>query len=437
MRLKLAIGPDGKVVLPQRDAAALGLLDGDPVDLHVVKGSFAVVERPEGTEQGYLAGSLRALSVPEVFHFLSTALKTGTLLLSFASANDRSSAAPESPDGLRRKTVSLRDGQVAFASSSERADRLGAVLWRNGLATRAELERCSRFVQAGRPLGQVMVDEGLLDSGQLYAAMTLQIREIVLNAFLEEEGEFVFVEGQPDERNVVKLPERTRDILLEGMRRREEVERLAAEVPDRDAVVRRRGRPPDGLEERDARLLEAVDGARTVRHLIDDTQLGLFEGLRALAALVRRGLVDCIAPPVPFPEGGEAVLPVAALAEPPRATGPFETYGRIFRFIYQELASVQPDAARRLGSFFARLPQAQRAIFNGVRLGADGDLDVAQVLLNVSSAGGRQGAAARAGALEALESFLAFALFEVKNCLPKRAAERVLKEVGRMQVGRS
>jgi hypothetical protein len=435
VRLKLAIGPDGRVALPQREAEALGALDGDPVELHVVKGCFALVERPEVPADGYLAGSLRALSAPEVFHFLSTTLKTGTLLLSFAPDRERAPGARRAPEALRRKTVVLRDGQVVFATSSERADRLGAVLWRNGLVSREELERCGRLVQAGRPLGQVLVDEGLLDSGQLYGAMTLQVREILLAALLEDEGEFVFVEGRVDERNAVKLPERTRDLLLEGMRRRDDLERAAPEVPDRDAVVRAARPAPPGLEDREARLLAAADGARTVRQVLDDTQLGLYEGLRALAALVRRGLVDRIPPPAP-PSGEEEVLTVTALA-PDAGRGPFETYRRIFRHVHACLAAVQPDAARRLGSYFERLPPAQRTVFRGLRLGPDGDLDVARLLANVGAGGGRAGAAARAGALEALESFLAFALFEVKNCLEPAAADRVIVDVGRMQAGRA
>jgi hypothetical protein len=42
---------------------------------------------------------------------------------------------------------------------------------------------------------------------------------------------------------------------------------------------------------------------------------------------------------------------------------------------------------------------------------------------------------ARAQALDALESFVSFALFEVKNCLAPAEAARVLSEVGRMQEG--
>ncbi len=64
-------------------------------------------------------------------------------------------------------------------------------------------------------------------------------------------------------------------------------------------------------------------------------------------------------------------------------------------------------------------------------------MDVAQVLVNVESSGTYKGAAARARSLEALEEFLAFALFEVKNRLPRADAEKLLREVGRMQVGKA
>jgi hypothetical protein len=434
MRAKLAIGADGRVVLPKREAAALGLLEGDPVDVHAVRGAYVVVERPrKEAEAGYLAGSLRALSAPEVFHFLATSLKTGTLLLSFASDHERGGPLPDTPEGLRRKTVSFRDGQITFATSTERADRLGAVLWRSGRVPREELERCARLVSAGRPLGQVLVEEGLLDPGQLYAAMIDQIREIVLNAFLDEEGEFVFVEGRPDDRNAVKLPVRTRELLLEGMHRREELEPLAALIPDRDAVVRRTGKAPGPLSEAERHLLEAVNGERIVRQLLDDSQVGPYLGTRTLAALLRAGLVDPIPPR--SPARGEEVLEVAEPAPP--TGGPFETYARIFRHIHGELSRVQPDAGRRLESYFERLGPDRAALFASVRIGADGDLDVAQVLLNVSDGSARPGAAVRARALEALESFLAFALFEVKNCLSPTEAARVLAEVGRMQAGKA
>ena len=426
MRSRLAIGPDDRVAVPRQVADLLGLLDGDPVELKAVPGAFALLQAAgRAGPAPYLAGSLQSLSAPEMFHFLATSLKTGTLLLSFGPGRD--TPLPDAPAGLRRKTVSFKEGQVTFASSSERADRLSPVLWRTGLVSAEELSRCGRLVQAGRPLGQVLVEEGLLDPGQLYGAMGLQIREIVLGAFLEDEGEFVFVEGRPDERNAVRLPERTHELLLEGMRRRAEVDGLVAGLPDRDAVARRRPGAPGEPGPRARRLLESIDGERTVRRALDDSWLGLHEGTVALDELVRGGFVEAVAP--------RAELPAPPPAPSIPSGGPFESYARIIRHVYEELSRVQVDAGRRLESFFERLPPERRAVFEGVRIDGDGQMDVDQLILNVGEGSPRPGPAARARALDALESFLTFALFEVGNCLPPVEAARVLGEVGRMQAG--
>lgn len=426
MRSRLAIGPDERIAVPRHVADLLELVDGDAVELKAVPGAFAVLQGAKRDAPApYLAGSLRSLSAPEVFHFLATSLKTGTLLLSFGGGHD--GPLPDAPDALRRKTVSFKEGQVTFASSSERADRLAPVLWRAGLLSAEDLSRCGRLVQAGRPLGQVLVEEGLLDPGQLYGAMARQVREIVLGAFLEDEGEFVFVEGRADERNAVRLSERTHDLLLEGMRRRAEVDRLAAGLPDRDAVARRRPGDVGDLDPRGRRLLEAIDGERTVRQALDASWLGLHDGTVALEALVRAGLVETVAPRPP--------RPAPAATPPVPAGGPFEAYARIIRHVYEELSRVQGDAGHRLESYFDRLSPERRAVFEGVRIDADGRIDVDQLILNVGEGSPRPGPTARARALAALESFLTFALFEVGNCLPPAEAARVLGEVGRMQAG--
>jgi hypothetical protein len=236
----------------------------------------------------------------------------------------------------------------------------------------ADLERCSRLMRSGRPLGQVLEDEGVLTSGQLYEAITLHVKEIFLRAFLDTEGEFAFLEGPLDEQNQVKLPERTRDLILEGMKRVE-------------AAEQRR----------------ALEGAAPDVEIEVETQVEL--------------------------------EPHAVRA--PRASGPFETYRRIFKHVHAALAAVEPDAGRRLNTYFDRLPDPKRAVFEHVRIAADGEMDVAQILVNVNASGAYKGAAARARSLEALEEFLAFALFEAKNRLPRAGAERLLREVGRMQVG--
>jgi hypothetical protein len=448
VRAKLTIGAEGELVLPAREAGALGLAAGDEVDLVTARGALALVAPARGeAPAAWFAGSLAALAVPEVIQFVFTSIKTGVLLLAFGSEADRA-AAPDRPERLRRKSIYFREGQVVFASSSDPADRLGPVLVGAGIVSEEDLARSARLVASGRPLGQVLVDEGTLTSGQLYEGITRQVKEILLGAFLESAGTFAFLEGPTDEENAVKLPERTRDLLLEGMRRVDEAERLAAGLGGRDAVLARIADPARPLAPAEARLLEAVQGARPLGEAALAAGLGILHALRAASALFADGILtaepapsapaDASAPPdedtaieVESPAPAEPVDPAA------RATGPFETYRRILHKVHAALAAAQPDARGRLNSYFERLTPKQRAIFEGVRVEEDGQLDVARVLVNVSGIGTWKGAAARARALEALEDLLAFALFEVKNVLPRPAADRLLREVGKMQVGKA
>lgn len=370
MRAKLVVGREGEIAVPPGEAEALGLAGGGEVDLVSARGAFALLVPARGdAPRAFFAGSLAALTPPEVVQFIFSSLKTGVLLLAFGADPARAASAG-GPGQLRRKSVYFRDGQIVFASSSDPADRLGAVLARSGLVGEEDLERCARLVRGDRPLGQVLVDEGVLDAGQLYEAVTHQVREIVLAALVESTGEFAFLEGPYDESNAVKLPDRTRDLLLEGLRRREAAE--AAGAAD----------PPE------APLLTPVPGS-------------------------------------------------VAAAQRPRGGGPFEAYRRIFRRVHAALDAAGPDAGKRLNSWLEALPDPKRGVFEGVRFASDGELDVAQVLVNVNAAGTFKGAAARARALEALEELLRFALFEAKTRLPRADAEALLREVGRMQVGKA
>jgi Domain of unknown function (DUF4388) len=374
VRAKLTIGAEGQIAVPPRQAESLGLSGGGEVDLVSARGEFALLlPARQDSPRVYFAGSLSALTVAEVVQFIFSSLKTGVLLL---AVGKEAEGPPDEPEQLRRKSIYFKDGQVVFASSSDPGDRLGPVLESLGLASAADLERCSRLVRSGRPLGQVLVDEGVISSSQLYDAILGQVRAIFIGAFRETSGEFAFLEGPQDEGSQVKLPERTRDLILTAMKGLDASEQ---EGPGREEI---------------AIVIEAP-----------------------------------ILTPAPTGAPARETVPTAA--------GPFEIYRRIFRRVHAALAAVEEDATARLNGYFDGLPETKRAVYDGVRLGERGEIDVARILANVSASGAYRGAAARARSLEALEELLAFALFEAKNRLPRPDAERLLREVGKMQVGKA
>ena len=160
MRIRISTGPEGEVVLPAGEADALGLAGGGEGEIISARGAFALLLPARGDEPAaWFAGSLAAMAVGEVVQFVFTSLKTGVLLLAFGEG--RGGATPTDPERLRRKSIYFKDGQIAFASSSDRADRLGHILRRAGMVSAEALERCGHLVGAGRPLGQVLVDEGV------------------------------------------------------------------------------------------------------------------------------------------------------------------------------------------------------------------------------------------------------------------------------------
>jgi hypothetical protein len=364
VRAKLTVGPEGEIRVPPHEAEALGLSGGGPVDLVTARGACALLvpARPDAPE-AFFAGTLSSLTVAEVVQFVFTSLKTGVLLLGFPGGEG------EEPSRLRRRSIYFRDGQVVFASSSDPQDRLGPVLLRLGSVGDEDLTRASRQVKSGRPLGQVLVDEGLIGPAQLYEGVCAQVKEILLSSFEETAGEFAFLEGPTDEASNVKLPERTRDLLLQGLKRLDRAEQRRA-----------------------AGTAATGDSEVTIE----------------------------VEPPLPA-----------------RVGGPFQTYRRILRHVRQAMAPHVPDAVDRINGWFDGLPESKRSVFLGIDMAPDGELETERVLANVDAAGTHRGPAARARALEALEELLAFVLFEAKNKMPRAAAERLLREVGRMQVGRS
>jgi hypothetical protein len=362
VRAKLEVGPEGQITVPPHEAEALGLAGGGPVDLVSARGACALIvpARDDGPA-AFFAGTLSSLTVAEVVQFVFSSLKTGVLLLGFPGKGGDAAR-------QRRRSLYFRDGMLVFATSSDPHDRLGPLLVLRGLLSEEQLERASRLVKSGRPLGQVLVDEGLLTPAQLYEGVTAQVTELFLSSFEELDGKFAFLEGQTDEASSVKLPDRMRDLLLLGLKRLE------------------------GAEQR--RLAGAA------------------------------------------PEAGEE-LAVEVEVPVPARTGPFDTYRRILKHVRAAMAPHAPDAVARINGWFERLPATKRPLFADVAMAEDGDVETTRVFENASALGTHPGAAGRARALEALEELLSFVLFEAKNRLPKAEADKLVREVGRMQMGKA
>jgi hypothetical protein len=346
----------------------------------------------------FFSGSLNALSLGNVFAQLLANVDTGKLTLA---------------SGSSRRTVSLREGQIVFATSSERHERLGSALVRLGLISREQLDKALLQVSSKARLGQVLTRMGVVSDANLYNALTFLVREIVVNLFEWTKGSFLFVEGglSPDS---LKLPERTQSLVLEGMKRGDEVARLRQRLPF-DLKVKL---GPDHSSTGDELATHVAKGI-TLAELRPRFEGSEHSFLHWVDEQVRSGDWVTVEPQELPAIHGLAASSVVS----------HELFAQLLAEIYGALreAGEDPDWIQ---SFLDHPPKGLETAFAGVTISDAGLLDLPRLLSNL---GGDDDPRARLRLYEALDSLVAYALFSAHNRLPAVDAEELTAQFRRMR----
>ena len=205
--------------------------------------------------------------VMDLLNFLNGSRRTGALIL---------------VSGENRKAVYVRDGNVIAGRSNQPEDRFGNVMFRMGLIRSRALDEALRAVRPGVKIGNVLLSRGLLNTKDLWNVIRTQIEEIVYSAVMLETGEFSVAHydaSQVPTRTAIN----TQSLLMEGARRKDEMAQMLSELPAGERPLARASpNAPGQLTEVEKRLLELVDGRRSIESLCRDSGLGMFEAVRVL-----------------------------------------------------------------------------------------------------------------------------------------------------------
>jgi hypothetical protein len=200
------------------------------------------------------------------------------------------------------RSVTVQEGRLVFASSSSPDDRMGPLLVRKGRISLRQLADAAGVVAAGKRLGAVLVEQGVLTPKELIAAVVDHTQEIIYGAFLWTEGQYRLQDGIPA-AELITLKISTPDLIMEGIRRIESWTRVDRAVGGLEAVYER----CDGYEEtmrgmriapEKAALLRRLEHPATVESLCGDPALGDFAVCRTLWAFRVIGLVRRVDGPV-------------------------------------------------------------------------------------------------------------------------------------------
>jgi tetratricopeptide (TPR) repeat protein len=229
-------------------------------------------------------GTLSEGALPALLRAVYVGRKTG--ILKFTRGQDL-------------RSVRFRQGHILSAESSVPQEHLGEVLVRNELLTAADLERAGARKRAtGKRLGETLQEMGLIEREHLEDALALHVREVLLNVFSWNTGEYSLEEapessfhGEP----TLKLS--TGEMILETVRllQNPDVVRAALGNPDRvldlstDPLLRFQKvtlSPTDGY------VLSRVDGVMKARQIVEMIPLPQEEVEKSLYGLLCTGIIE-------------------------------------------------------------------------------------------------------------------------------------------------
>ena len=195
------------------------------------------------------------------------------------------------------KKVFFFDGDVIFATSSDREDSLGEYLLMKGRISRAQYEVAAKELERypDRRLGAVLLQMGFLGAHEVAVAIREQVQQIVWSLFNWDRGEAAFKVGRFRDHEVHQITIPTPRVILSGCKRIADAKTVTARLGGRNVVLERRDWPEHltgfQLERGERTLLDLIDGKMTLFELCEKGPLSPGINARVIYGLSELGVV--------------------------------------------------------------------------------------------------------------------------------------------------
>jgi hypothetical protein len=232
-----------------------------------------------------LQGKIEKFNVPEIFQLISGGKRTGTL-------------------GIHRDEQSVmvyfRDGQIIYAYSPNRRNRLGDRLIARGIIEQKTLELTLQLqIESGgrKRLGTILIEKQYAKRDQIELILKEQISETVYRLMAWDRGLFKFYDGKFPTDEDVTLALSTENLILEGARRADEMNRLKAKLPEFSIRLQLKSIAADQqidlkLNAADWNTMALCDGLRSIGRIMSDSGIDPVDTLKGIIRLMAAGLIE-------------------------------------------------------------------------------------------------------------------------------------------------
>lgn len=230
-----------------------------------------------------LIGNIKDIGFPKILVYLNRNRKTGILTLRSSSFT---------------KKIYLHKGDAIFASSNDEDDRLGETLMKMGKITLEQYDKSVDLLKkTGKRQGDILVDLGYLTPQDIIWGVKYQVKDIIYSLFQLRDAEFEFIEREIPSDGFIALKMSMGNLIYEGVKRIDNINRILKELPDMDAVLTLSTDPVSLFQDvvfstLDKKMLFMVDGKKTVKELIDSSSPNSFHVMKTLYILWSTGILE-------------------------------------------------------------------------------------------------------------------------------------------------
>jgi hypothetical protein len=230
-----------------------------------------------------MQGKIGDFSIPDIFQLVSSQGKSGSLAIS----------------GNNRVTIFLfSEGRIVDVQPDRRESKslLGTMLRDAGFLTDSDLRRLlSSQGASGKKLGEILVERGKVSKEVLARYLVLQVKECLFDVLTFREGEYRFEGFAVRPAPWGGEPIRPDVLMMEGMQFLDEYPLFRGIFPPGAFhVTRKKGErvDPYAFSEVERILWKALEFSDDPDRVYRKACLTGFEGVKGLAALLKRGLIE-------------------------------------------------------------------------------------------------------------------------------------------------
>jgi hypothetical protein len=215
-------------------------------------------------------------------------------LLRWASRNEKTGVLEVERNAISRR-VEFRKGWVGSCSSNDPSARLGQYLLSRGRVNETQLHHLLMLQRVTeKRLGLLLVDMNILTRSELATVVASKAQEIIRGLFDWDDAFFRFDDGATLDPDQIEVNLSVEELITEGEKRRDTLREIRGAFESSGTVLERTDLevPEEILESRMMRrVLDAIDGRRTVAEILLHTRASEFLVLSFLHQLFVRGMV--------------------------------------------------------------------------------------------------------------------------------------------------